>query len=182
MRSFMEAGVLLLPKCLHWTNYRSTSCVVTHQIKQAKLSQSCCSSFKNVQLTAPRLPPPSKASNDLFLQTKWSNILSWPQAPFPQGEVFDYSATCDAWLYTWDVARDASFACRETHLSPLHTPTPHTPPTHNPTQTHTNTHSSCLSKHFGNMVMPCEWVRRRLILNENFFLFFLIKACKNKQV
>lgn len=40
-----------------------------------------------------------------------SNILSLgPRRLFPQGEVIDYSATCDACRCACDVARDVSFA------------------------------------------------------------------------
>lgn len=57
-------------------------------------------------------PPPSSSSPglyDLSWQTEWSNIFSLgPHRLFPQGEVIGYSATCDACLCAWDVARDAS--------------------------------------------------------------------------
>lgn len=44
-----------------------------------------------------------------------SNILSLgPRRLFPQGEVIDYSATCDACRCACDVARDVSFASVKT--------------------------------------------------------------------
>lgn len=44
-----------------------------------------------------------------------SNILSLgPRRLFPQGEVIDYSATCDACRCACDVARDVSFASIKT--------------------------------------------------------------------